>query len=306
MKEFELKLKNMSCGSCEKVIRKAAENNQAKIKEIDIDSGRILVECEEDRIEPLIQELAEKGFGDGGETPRGDPGRVKKYILAVIGGDPQVEVETTLMNYSLASIAVLAIIGAIGYGFALNGISAESAYLPILVLTGLSSVIMVFSYHHMDCYRKTLSCTNGMMIGMTMGMMSGFMSGALVGATNGMFIGSTAGVAVGILFGGNLGRYGGIMGAMEGIMAGLMSGTMGAMLSVMMINDNLMAFLYLLFAMCAVLVGGLSYMMHRKAGPVRGTEFKTTFVQFLFMSVALAAVMAALMLLGPKGPVTYP
>jgi hypothetical protein len=88
------------------------------------------------------------------------------------------------------------------------------------------------------------------------------------------------------------------MGAMEGMMAGLMSGTMGAMTTVMMINDHVLAFMYMLSGICLVMVGGLSYMMFREAGPAPRAGF--SFARFATLSIALGAMMLAVMVYGPK------
>jgi hypothetical protein len=166
-------------------------------------------------------------------------------------------------------------------------------------------VMAAFSYYHMGSFRRYMSCMHGMMVGMTAGMMIGFMVGAIVGATNGMFIGSVAGVAVGIFFGFTLGRFCGVMGAMEGIMAGLMSGTMGAMTSVMMLNDHMMVFLYILLGICGLTVGALSYMMYREAGPAPDVAYSKGFGRFLMLSIYISAAMLIIMMFGPRGAITF-
>lgn len=157
----------------------------------------------------------------------------------------------------------------------------------------------------MMCYRKEISCTNGMMVGMTIGMIAGFMCGAIIGATNGMFFGAVVGVIIGMILGCNVGRCCGIMGALEGLMAGLMAGTMGAMLSVMLINDNLIAFMYFLFGCSAIILGGLSYMMYRESGPISNDQLGINFTGFLLASLLLTVVLVAIMFFGPKGSIIY-
>jgi hypothetical protein len=227
------------------------------------------------------------------------------YISSIATGEKHVETERNLINYTLNSLLILIILGSLAYSSWLRNLPSGSNYLPLIVLSILGSISVVFSYYHMMCYRKEMSCTNGMMVGMTVGMIAGFLAGAIIGATNGMFVGSVVGVIIGMLLGGNLGRCCGIMGAMEGMMAGLMAGTMGAMLSVMMINDNLMVFLYFLFAICIVILGALSYMMYREAGAASKNDLNINFSGFVITSILLTAVLVAIMFFGPKGALIY-
>jgi hypothetical protein len=120
-----------------------------------------------------------------------------------------------------------------------------------------------------------------------------------------MFVGSVAGVVFGVILGFTLGKMCGIMGAMEGLMAGLMSGIMGAMTSVMMLNDNLVAFLYFSFGICLVVMGGLSYMMYREIGFSEKNELKTNFIEFAIVCILISSVIVGLMFYGPKRPLVY-
>lgn len=307
MEKFELELSGMTCESCGRLIRKIAEQNGAVVNGIDFHRHSVSLSCEPEKIDGLKKQLAEKGYPEKGSSSisRGDPSRVGKYIAAVIAGERHVEVETKLLNYALGSATALILLGGIAYSTFLQEAPNASSYIPLLLLTIVGGVVTVYSYSHMKCYRKSISCMNGMMVGMTMGMISGFMVGALIGATNGMFIGSTAGMAVGIALGVNLGGCCGISGAMEGIMAGLMAGIMGAMTSVMMLNDNLIAFLYILFGVCSFVLGGLSYLMFREAGSAPAQELRAGFPHFLVFCALLVLGLSAIMLFGPRGPLTY-
>ena len=224
------------------------------------------------------------------------------YAAAILAGDGKVREESGLLNYAMGSVIALALLFGIAYAAVPRLI--PGAYLPLVLLAIAGSVAIAFSHFHIRCYGNDVACMPGMMAGMTMGMAAGFMVGALVGATNGMFIGCLAGIGVGIALGANLGRPSGVMGGMEGIMAGLMSGTMGPMLSVMMINDNLVPFLYVLFVVCAGILGLLSYMMYKENGGAPKTG--AAFVKFLAAAAILSIATIALMLYGPKGPITYP
>jgi hypothetical protein len=298
----------MTCGSCEKLIERVAQQNGANIREIDAKTGVVALSCEEGTLEGLKKQLAEKGFSEraGDAAPRGNPSRVKAYLSSIIAGEPHVEVESRLVNYALGSTAALVMLGGIGYAAALPSFSSLPAYMPLLVLAILTAVMTVFSYLHMSSYGKGISCNNGMMVGMTMGMISGFMVGALIGATNGMFIGSVAGMGAGIALGGNLGRCCGVMGAMEGVMAGLMAGIMGAMTSIMMLRENLVLFLYILFGACAFVLGGLSYMMYRESGAAPKESLGTGFAGFAGTCALFAIALSLMMVYGPKGVLVYP
>lgn len=302
MKECVLELDGMSCGSCEKVIRGVAERNGAVVADIDAGKGRVALSCEEGSLEAIRRELAERGYHERAEE-RGDPSRAVGYLSAILAGEPHVRAESRLLNYSMGAAILILLAGSAAYAF-LPGGALPNGYSHFLLLAGATSVISVISYRHMACYRRGLSCSNGMMVGMTLGMIGGFLVGAIVGATNGMFVGSVAGIGAGVVLGGNAGRFAGVMGALEGVMAALMSGLMGAMTAVMLFNDNLVAFMYILFGMGAFLLGGLSYMMHREAGAADETR-TGGFAGFAAACLLMALAMALLMLFGPKAAITY-
>ena len=308
MKEFKLELSGMTCDSCGKLIKKVAEQNEAVVTAIDFEKHSVTVACEPEKLDKFKQELAEKGYPEKGKEggTRGNPERVKKYILAIVAGEPQVTVETKLMNYTIGSLLTLIILGSITYTTFLKNIRNVAEYIPLLFLAIIGAAVITYSYYHMKCYRKTMSCMNGMMVGMTMGMIPGFMVGALIGATNGMFIGSIVGMGVGMLLGASIGRCCGVMGAMEGIMAGLMAGLMGAMTSIMMLRDNLVFFLYILFGICTFVLTGLSYLMYRESGAAPKIEFKHHFIDFLATTGLFAILMTLMMLYGPRGLLIYP
>ncbi|VVC02713.1 Uncharacterised protein [Candidatus Bilamarchaeum dharawalense] len=231
---------------------------------------------------------------------RGKISNVTKYAHGILTKNPQTQLESKLFDYAIGTLVVIILLASVLYYFVLK----QPGYVPLLALTVLSSVALVFSKEHMKHY-ESLTCMEGMMIGMTLGMMSGFMAGAIIGATNGMFYGSVFGLAIGIVFGFQMGRSSGVMGAMEGLMAGLMGGPMGAMSSVMMFNDHLMEFLFIIFGVCFVIIGGLSYMMNREAGSVTNEKHRTNFIEFLVTSLVLFLLLFGMSIYGPKGPVIY-
>ena len=307
--EHRLELSGMRCESCERLVRRAAHKAGAEVRAIDANAGFATFACEDAALPALKKALAEKGFAEkgGAEGGRGDFARVWAYVRGIMAGEEEVAIENALLNYSLGAFAGLALVAAGIYMLAFSGLPNAPGYAPLLLLVVGTSVALAFSYYHLGTYRRSLSCSNGMMAGMALGMIAGFLVSALLGATNGMFVGTVAGMAAGIAFGVGIGRHCGVMGGLEGVMAGLMAGAMGAMLSVMMVNDNLLLFLYILFALCAVVLGGLSYMMHREAAeaPSRG-ELRAGFGEFAGFAAVLVLGMALLMAFGPKVGLIYP
>ncbi len=296
-----LLLSGMSCGACEKVIERVAERNGAGVEEVDAGKGLVRLRCPEGSLGAIKEELAQRGFREtNADEERGDPRRLVAYIRSVVAAEPHVELENRLLNYSIASASLILLGGSVFYGSLLDALGSAVRAASMILFVMAAAVLTAYSYTHMSAYRKWMSCSNGMMVGMTTGMASGFMIGGILGATNGMFVGSVAGMAVGISLGLALGRYCGIMGAMEGVMAGLMSGTMGAMTTVMMLNDHVIAFMYILSAICVAIVGGLGYMMFREAGPAPRDGYRGGFAVFAYVAIALSAMMVLIMLFGPK------
>ena len=304
--EFELELGGMSCGSCERIIEKVAEKAGAEVKEIDSRNGKVTIVSEESKIAGIREELAKRGFAEKGskeDVGRGDLKNVVGYILAVLSIQPHVEEEARLVNHAIASAIVLAGLNILAYLFFVQGLENGGKYIPFLALAIVASITTVFAYLHAKCYRKIMSCQNGMMVGMTMGMVPGFMVGAIIAATNGMFLGSVAGILTGAWLGLKSGKCCGVMGAMEGVMAGLMSGLMGPMTVIMTLNDNMLALLYLIFGISVFLLGGLSYMLYREEGetPVANTKLS----EFIVLGIAFNLALLAIMLFALKGPLRF-
>ncbi len=313
MTEYKINLSGMTCESCEKLIRGVAERNGAAVTDVSAAKGYVVLNCDEAKLSILKQQFADKGYPEkipesnsatNGANGRGDLSRVGKYLRSIIAAAPEVAVESKLLNYSIGTMALLVLLSALAFRFFLSSVENISSYPPLLFLIIASSVLITASYSHVRHYRNVLSCMHGMMAGMTAGMISGFLIGALIGATNGMFMGSVAGMVAGVALGFQVGRCCGIMGTLEGTMAGVMAGIMGAMTSIMLLIDNLVLFLYILFGICTIILGGLSYMLYRES-VAPDAEFKLTFSQFAAMGIFLSVILALVMLYGPKGAITY-
>lgn len=306
LREYRLELSGMTCGACERIIEKVAARNSAQVGEMDPKKGRVTILAEESKISEIKEELAKRGFPEKSASAgpeRGSARNVLNYIKAVLSVDDGVEEEARLINHAIASTIILAALNAGIYIFFMQGLEGASKYVPLLVLGIAASIVTAFAYLHSKCYRKEISCQNGMMVGMTMGMMPGFMAGAIIAATNGMFMGSIVGLAAGIGIGVKSGKCCGVMGAMEGIMAGLMAGIMGPMTVIMTLNDNMLALLYIVFAACIFLLLGLSYMLYREEGEMPQKSARLT--EFIVISAAFNIALIAIMLIGPKGPLRF-
>jgi len=234
------------------------------------------------------------------DSRRGNFKRVREYVGAILSGSSGFETETKIVTYSIFTFALLILLLSLTYFFYPHLL--DGPHLAIGFLTIVMSISIIASFFHLSGYLENLSCTNGMMIGMTSGMIAGLFTGALIGATNGMFIGSVFGSLAGMFIGIHLGKHCGVMGALEGLMAGLMSGTMGAMISLMMLNDNVVPFLFILAAIGIFTLGGLSYMMHREAGRQKGPGIR--FLKFVFYCTLLILILGTAMMYLPKGPIT--
>ncbi len=157
-----------------------------------------------------------------------------------------------------------------------------------LFFIALSFAITVPAIRHVRAYGD-LPCMSGMMIGMTMGMVASFLTGFYVAATNGMFIGGFFGVIVGAALGMYVGKCCGVMGSMEGIMAGFMGGLMGAMTAFMLLNDHLKAAGVLVFAISAIIVTKLHYMIYKET-----KEFDRQKKEDYFLTVVLTFILITL------------
>src|SRR3989338_4542711 len=301
--EYRLELSGMTCGACEKIIEKIVSRNGAAVNEIDANAGFVRITSEEHVLGRIKKELGDRGFKEKGseDTARGDPERVFAYIGSIVRMDKSVGAEATLINYAIACAIISGLAVALAYFLFLKDLPNSIGYAPILLLSVFAAVTTTFSYNHAKCYSDGISCTNGMMVGMIIGMIPGFMIGAIAGATNGIFIGSIAGMLAGIVLGVKAGKCCGIMGALEGVMAGLMAGLMGAMLSVMALNDNLIAFLYIIFGISGATLFGMSYLLHREIGGREAAHVKTSIVKFVGTGLLLTILLVVLMFFGPKG-----
>jgi hypothetical protein len=218
-----------------------------------------------------------------------------------VSGRDGFETENRLVKYSVSALVIVLAAQALLYAAVFSRIPGFlTAYWSVTLLTAVSVVALLFAYCHAYAFRKSFSCMCGMMTGMTFGMAGGFLIGAFAGATNGMFVGSLVGMAIGIGFGYFTGRYCGVMGVMEGIMGGLMAGTMGAMLSVMMVFDHLVPFLFILTGIEAVILVAFSYMLYKEHGNMTPDMLKLDWNSFIILALAMDLALTVVFIYGPK------
>ena len=300
-------ISGMECASCERLITKAVESAGGHVQSIDAKTGVAQIDYPDGALDRVKEAVIATGYGIGEkrEEAAAEPfeQEFRIFLHKLFSGEKELWAERKIMVMSLLSLLLLATLGFFFYLFVWHSVASFAAKIPFLFYTGLSAVAIVASLSHYRSHKLEFTCMEGMMIGMTIGMMAGFLFGAIIGATNGMFVGSVFGMAVGMLTGAYAGKCCGIMGVMEGIMAGLMGGTMGAMLTVMLIADNLSLFMPILLASCLAILAGLTYMIYNSAGK-RVERTLMPFGQFFLFCLLLSAISVAIMLFGPRGPIT--
>jgi copper chaperone CopZ len=308
--EAELTLYGMHCDSCGKIIERTVQKfDGACIRKFDTVNNRIVIACSSGELLGEIRgALLKKGYQTllpGEEAHEGfEAGSLRRgldFIKSVYTGENGFETENLLVKYSIDALLLVLAVQALLSMFVFSRIPGFlAAYWSVTILTAVSVVALLFAYCHAYAFRKSISCMCGMMTGMTFGMAGGFLIGAFAGATNGMFVGSLVGMAIGIGFGYFTGRYCGVMGIMEGIMGGLMAGTMGAMLSVMMVFDHLVPFLFILTGIEAVILVAFSYMLYKEHGNMTPEMVKFDGNSFIVLALAIDLALTVVFIYGPK------
>jgi len=277
------------------------------VQSIDAKTGIAHIDYPDGALDKVKEAVIASGYGIGEKRAEAAAEPFEQefriFLHKLFSGEKELWAERKIMVMSLLSLLILASLGFFFYLFMWHSVSSFAPKIPFLFYSALSAVAIVASLAHYRAHKSEFTCMEGMMVGMTIGMMAGFLFGAIIGATNGMFVGAVFGMAVGILTGAYAGKCCGIMGVMEGMMAGLMGGLMGAMTIVMMLSDNLQIFMPILIASCLAILAGLTYMIYNSAGK-RGERSLMPFSQFFIISLALSVITVAIMLFGPRGPIT--
>ncbi|MFH1107055.1 MAG: heavy-metal-associated domain-containing protein [Candidatus Micrarchaeota archaeon] len=277
---------DLNCESCEGVLRKIASRNGVQVMAADYKEKTAILEGTEESFTKTVEALKAAGYESSMERMPTQPGALglfAEFATAAIARRKGFEAEADAFIVAAYAFVLLA-----AATLALNYAGLFRLEGPQFYYAGLSAfatAMLAGISWQVQAYRGNFSHMNGMMVGMTIGMSAGFLAGAIVGATNGMFIGSVFGMAAGMLLGAYLGYCCGVMGALEGMMGGLMAGTMGAMLSVMMVFDNLDAFLAILFACFTAINAGLSYMVRKEnRGERAGSPGRLPFLAFSLLA----------------------
>lgn len=250
------------------------------------------------------------GIAEGGQEIENEVPHFHKAVgkaKGIVLGKAAVRMENKILINSAVSLSIL-----LGLVYAsskfLGPGNPLAKYFPLVALATYGVVLCTSTLWHLRLFKTDFSCSISMMVGMAIGMIIGLLLGAIVGATNGMFVGSAAGMLVGMGVGAWAGYKSGksIMALLEGLMSGLMAGTMGAMLSVMLIADNLIAFLYLLFASCTIILAGNAYLLYREGYHVPQDGEEPDFMSFFFACLVTLVALLALVTIGPKSAFVWP
>lgn len=325
METKQVNITGMECASCERLIEKAVASAGGTVRSISASGGVAVLDCPDGKFEDVKKAIVSAGYSVSGEPVAVEPDQTSLahhagaescptkplsfekemalFVRKLFNGEKELSAERKILKMSLLSLLLLAFAGFFLYLFIWHGKTGFAPKIPFLIYAALSSVSIIAAAAHYRSHKAEFTCMEGMMIGMTIGMVAGFLFGAVVGATNGMFVGTVFGMAVGMVAGAYTGKCCGIMGVMEGMMAGLMGGTMGAMLTVMMLADNLLLFMPIFVGSCLAILAGLTYMMYNSAGK-RAEKVLMPFPQFFSLVLILCLVSVAVIIFGPKGPVT--
>ncbi len=310
--DYELEMRGMNCESCAKIIvRTVSKHAGASVKQIDTNTNKVALECTPEQLSQIREKLKEQGYqlllpGEKEEKgyEAGSLGRGLAFVSGVAKGSPGFSVEHRLLKYSVQSALLILLVQALLYLTVFRSTPKFlESYWSVTLLAAVSVVTLIAGAYHAQVFRKTTGCMTGMMVGMTFGMAAGFLIGAFAGATNGMFIGSLVGIAVGMWFGYYTGRCCGVMGVLEGMMGGLMAGTMGAMLSVMMVYDNLVPFLFILTGIEVAIMWAFGYMLYKEYGSIKEGAIDVNAIDFAAYALAFDLVLTLVFVFAPKAGV---
>ena len=82
-------------------------------------------------------------------------------------------------------------------------------------------------------------------------------------------------------------------------MAGFMGGLMGAMTALMLLNDNVKAMGIIVFAISAVILLGLNYLIYSETREIKEKNKENNFF-IIFWSILLTVVTIWIMIFGPR------
>ncbi len=309
----DFSIKGMHCESCTKTLSRAIGSvSGVKEANIELSTGKASVKYDSEtaNMEKIFSAVEKSGYAPvTAENAQAQKTMPSKDIFSHLLFDKtRFHMERGMIKIALATFLSLAAIETLAYYAFFSGVPrfVSRNYGAYIFYLMLAVTLNGSALWHLRAYHRRISCQTGMMIGMTIGMLSGFLLGAIIGATNGMFAGATYGMLVGMAFGAYSGRCCGIMGIMEGLLAGLMGGLMGAMTTFMLINENVLLFMPLLFGSTAVILVGLTYMIYKDYNHgLAGTDGWPKLESYsfsLFLTFAFIITMATtwLIVYGPR------
>src|SRR3989338_4553265 len=205
----------------------------------------------------------------------------KEFVKELNGNRVEGELIKTMFYSLLTSFIFLSVVYFLKLKTIQDFIPKYGFY---LFFSALSFALITPAIRQVRAY-KEFPCMSGMMIGMTTGMIASFLSGFYVASTNGMFIGGFFGVAIGITL---------------GILNGKCCGVMGAMTAFMLLNDHLKIAGVLVFAISAIIMIKLNYLIFTET-----KESERQKQEDHFFTIGLTAILMAittwLIVYGPRG-----
>src|SRR3989338_1116155 len=263
----------MTCNSCERLISKAVESLGGKVHRISASEGRATIEIEEGKQEQMLAKIKEAGYGPHVQGGSGEM-REQQGSSALGGGISFASFEQEAADFfkRLLNAGELSIERDI----------LKMSVFTLLALFALSFVAYLFAWNKGGqgaLYQFVLY-----------GMVANVAALAAISQIN--------------TYGRNLSCMNGIMGVLEGMMAGLMGGTMGAMLTVMMLADNLLLFMPVLFAACIAILLGLAFMMHQNHRHAQ-RESAVSFGTFFMLALCASIIVAAVIMYGPRASIVF-
>ncbi|QXP92056.1 hypothetical protein [Methylococcus capsulatus] len=212
------------------------------------------------------------------------------------------------LNVVVVIGAVLALQGLVYWNYFADDPQFLDRYGWWMVYLDLSVVPLIATLGYLRSYIYAhASHMMGMVIGMTIGMQVGTMIGGVLGATNGFFVGAMVGMSLGTLYGVLTAWCCGPMAVIHGLMAGVMGGTMGAMVVVMMIPDHVLIFMPVFTTANLLILIWFTYLFYKEGVAAGKCQLRgpLTLAQLSSFSLVTIGLLAALMVLGPKGPMVW-
>ncbi|MEM3372687.1 MAG: hypothetical protein QXF76_00520 [Candidatus Anstonellales archaeon] len=297
MAVYELKLNSIKCSACSAVISKLAQKYNAKILEIDDVNGRVKISANSDYdFHILKRELENKLYAEIS---------IRDFIINSFLKKDGFEDEYYKLIEFLITILLMSIISSLFMIFNLIPATQQNFIIFILLIYSVSFSNTVSNY--LDKFHQKIDCNKAMMCGMTLSMTIGMIFGGLIAISNGLFYGSIIGTTLGLIYGiKHSCRY--AMAHIESVIGAFMGGTMGAMLTIMLLYDNLFAFLIFMAIIHFLALTLLSYLLKKdlflSSENLNSDSAKINFKYILHSLIFFLIIILSILIL-PKGPQTF-